>query len=111
VTNPSWHTDEHPELRAGPPWVMEEMVALEPGLAEQMLGHAAPTAAAIAAEVEAALAAGRPVTVTGCGTSEHGACGIAALLADAVGPARRGRHRDGAADHGQRRRGQLPRPR
>jgi fructoselysine-6-P-deglycase FrlB-like protein len=90
VTDLSWHTDEHPELRAGPPWLMEEMIALEPGLAEQMLGHPSPAAAAIAAEVEAALAAGRPVTVTGCGTSEHGAWGIAALLADAVGPARRG---------------------
>jgi fructoselysine-6-P-deglycase FrlB-like protein len=90
VTDPSWHTDEHPELRAGPPWVMEDMIALEPELAEQMLGHPPPAAAAIAAEVEAALAAGRPVTVTGCGTSEHGAWAIAALLADAVGPARGG---------------------
>jgi fructoselysine-6-P-deglycase FrlB-like protein len=86
----SWHTEDYPELRAGPPWVMEEMVAAEPALAERMLGDPAPQAAAIAAEVERALAAGRPVTVTGCGTSEHAAWGVAALLADAIGPVCRG---------------------
>jgi fructoselysine-6-P-deglycase FrlB-like protein len=85
-----WHTDDYPELRSGPPWVMEEMIAAEPGLAERMLRDPVPQAALIAGELEAALAAGRPVTVTGCGTSEHAAWGIAALLADAVGPDRRG---------------------
>ncbi len=29
-TAPDWHTDELPELRAGPPWVTEEMVAAQP---------------------------------------------------------------------------------
>ena len=29
---PVWLTDEYPELRAAPPWVMEEMVASQPGL-------------------------------------------------------------------------------
>jgi fructoselysine-6-P-deglycase FrlB-like protein len=69
---------------------MEDMIAREPELAERMLLAPAPVAAAIAAEVQAALAAGRPVTVTGCGTSEHGARGVAALLGEAVGPRRRG---------------------
>jgi glucosamine--fructose-6-phosphate aminotransferase (isomerizing) len=85
----SWHTDDHPELRDGPPWVMQEMIAAQPALAEQMLSTPAPTAAAIAGEVAAALSAGRPVTVTGCGTSEHAAHGIAAQLAAAAAPAHR----------------------
>jgi glutamine---fructose-6-phosphate transaminase (isomerizing) len=78
-----------PELRAGPPWVMQEMIAAQPELAEQMLANPSPAAGAIAAEIAAALAAGRPVTVTGCGTSEHGAHAIAALIASAAAPERR----------------------
>jgi fructoselysine-6-P-deglycase FrlB-like protein len=90
VTDPSWHTDDHPELRAGPPWVMADMVALEPELAEQMLSDPSPVAGAIAALAQAALAQDAPVTVTGCGTSEHAAHAVAALIADAVGAQRRG---------------------
>ena len=37
---PAWHTDEYPELRDGPPWQMEEMIAAEPGLAAPILGLA-----------------------------------------------------------------------
>jgi len=85
----SWHTDAYPELRDGPPWVMQEMIASEPALAEQMLASPSPAAAVIADEIAAALAAGRPVTVVGCGTSEHGAHAIAALVAGAVAPERR----------------------
>jgi glutamine---fructose-6-phosphate transaminase (isomerizing) len=85
----SWHTDAYPELRPGPPWVMQEMIAAQPGVAEQMLATPAPVAAAIAAEVAGALAAGRPVTVTGCGTSEHAAHAVAALIAGAVASERR----------------------
>jgi glutamine---fructose-6-phosphate transaminase (isomerizing) len=89
VTDPSWHTDAYPELRPGPPWVMQEMIAAEPGLAEEMLGRPSPAAAAIAGEIGAALGAARPVTVTGCGTSEHAAHAVAALIAAAVAPERR----------------------
>lgn len=77
-----------PELRERPPWVMEEMMAAEPALAEQMLASPSPVAAAIAGEVAAALDGGEPVTVVGCGTSEHAAHGIAALIA-AAAPQRR----------------------
>ncbi|QEC48757.1 SIS domain-containing protein [Baekduia soli] len=89
MTDTRWHTDDHPELRAGPPWVMQEMIATQPALAEQMLSHPSPAAAAIAAEIESALAAGRSVTVTGCGTSEHAAHGIAALIRGVVNRGRR----------------------
>ncbi len=82
MSRPEWLTDEFPELRAQPPWVMEEMMARQPELPAQILGS--PDAAAIAAAAREA----EVVTVTGCGTSEHGAHGVAALLAAATGPAR-----------------------
>jgi fructoselysine-6-P-deglycase FrlB-like protein len=85
----SWHTDDYPELRPGPPWVMHDMVAAEPALAAEMLERPSPVAGDIAAQADAALAAGAPVTVTGCGTSEHAAHAIAALIADAAGAERR----------------------
>ena len=67
MTGPAWRTDDFPELRPGPPWVMEEMMARQVELAAQIL--AAPAAGAIAAAARRR----RLVTVTGCGTSEHAA--------------------------------------
>ena len=58
MTDPSWHTDDHPELRARPPWVMADMVALEPELAEQMLSGPSPAAGAIAAQAQAEMGRG-----------------------------------------------------
>jgi glucosamine--fructose-6-phosphate aminotransferase (isomerizing) len=75
---------DEPELRPGPPWAMEEMILAQPGLVDPVLGSAA---AAEAAElVRAAVAAGEPVVLTGCGTSEHAAQAGAALLGEALGP-------------------------
>ncbi len=73
-----------PELRRGPPWVMEEMIAAEPDLARSLfaardvLSSAAMIAAAIR-DRDDGHATG-PVTIVGCGTSEHAAMAIAALL-------------------------------
>src|SRR6185436_14035116 len=78
----SWHHEGYPELRDGPPWVMEEMIAAEAGLAEPIA--AAAGAAAIAAAVTRAATAGEPIVVTGCGTSEHGALAVTALLGKAL---------------------------
>jgi glucosamine--fructose-6-phosphate aminotransferase (isomerizing) len=72
-----------PELRQGPPWAMEEMIAAEPGLVAAILEH--PAAARIAGWVTAAVAAGEPVLIVGCGTSEHAAMGGAAMLREALG--------------------------
>jgi len=83
-TDTSWHTPDYPELRSGPPWVMQEMIAAQPVLAEEMLTSPSRAAAAIASDVDAALGDGRVVTVTGCGTSEHAAHAVAALIASAV---------------------------
>jgi glucosamine--fructose-6-phosphate aminotransferase (isomerizing) len=73
---------ETPELRAGPPWAMEEMIAAEAGLVEPVL--ASPAAAALAERVSACVAAGEPVVMTGCGTSEHAAMAGVAILGEAL---------------------------
>jgi hypothetical protein len=36
MSNPDWHTDAFPELRPGPPWVMQEMIAAQPALVEAL---------------------------------------------------------------------------
>lgn len=78
---PAWHTDEYPELRAGPPWLMEEMIAAEPGLAAPILSLRAE---GVGEAVRAATGAQQPVVVTGCGTSEHAALAVAAQLDEAL---------------------------
>ena len=35
ASTPAWHTDTFPELRAAPPWVMQEMIEVEPDLLER----------------------------------------------------------------------------
>src|SRR5689334_23356582 len=81
-----WHTDDFPELRAGPPWVMQEMIAAQPPVIEALL-DAPPAGVPEAGKmISAALAQGHPVVVCGCGTSEHAAQGISLLLSTAAGP-------------------------
>jgi glucosamine--fructose-6-phosphate aminotransferase (isomerizing) len=60
---------------------MEEMVAAQPALARELL-ESPPEAVA---DLAAAIRSGGPVTVVGCGTSEHGAMAIAALVDEALG--------------------------
>lgn len=83
-----WHTDAYPELRPGPPWVMQEMIAAQPALVEALLNRPPPGTSAAAEAIAAALERNHPVIVCGCGTSEHAAHGIAALLSAAIGPER-----------------------
>jgi len=78
----SWHAPGMPELREGPPWVMQEMIDATPGLAGPIAGAAG--AAGIAGAVTAAARAGEPIVVVGCGTSEHGALAVTALLDEAL---------------------------
>ena len=77
--------EDVPELRDGPPWVTEEMVALQPALVRALLDSPPAGVTEVAAAVQAAQRAQEPVTVIGCGTSEHGAMAIAALLEHALG--------------------------
>jgi glucosamine--fructose-6-phosphate aminotransferase (isomerizing) len=69
-----------PELRSGPPWIMQEMIEAQAGLATAAI----PGVDAVAEAVSDAAGAGAPVVVTGCGTSEHGAMAVAEQLADAL---------------------------
>jgi fructoselysine-6-P-deglycase FrlB-like protein len=76
-----------PPLRDGPPWLMTEMIEAEPALAERLLRRlAAPdgSAAALASLIRATASAGRPILVTGCGTSEHGALATVEVLREAM---------------------------
>jgi glutamine---fructose-6-phosphate transaminase (isomerizing) len=77
-----WLTDEFPELRDAPPWVMQEMIFAQPRLAAPILGADRPEATRLRDAVFDAAAAGEPVVVTGCGTSEHAAMVVAGLLTD-----------------------------
>jgi glutamine---fructose-6-phosphate transaminase (isomerizing) len=80
-----WHSAEQPVDRGAPPWFMTEMIAAEPALAERLLGRLAQDGSAerLAAALRTASAAGDPITLVGCGTSEHGALGAAEILRDA----------------------------
>ena len=62
---------------------MTEMIAVEPALADRLvraLAQPGSQAAALAAAIREAAGRGEPVVVTGCGTSEHAALGIAELM-------------------------------
>jgi glutamine---fructose-6-phosphate transaminase (isomerizing) len=77
-----WYDPDHfPELRKGPPWVMEEMITSQPDLLE-----AIATGADTAATALVVRGAG-PVELVGCGTSEHAAMGIAQILTESGLPA------------------------
>src|SRR4051812_44459812 len=81
-----WTSSGAPSARTGPPYHMTEMIAAEPALARRVVERtrAAGTGAALADAVRAALIAGDPVVVTGCGTSEHAARGIVEILREAA---------------------------
>lgn len=84
-----WAPTELPPERPGPPYLMTEMIEAEPDLARRLLtrlGRPGPAFRLAAAIRDAALSL-EPVVVTGCGTSEHAALGVAAILRDALGEA------------------------
>jgi glutamine---fructose-6-phosphate transaminase (isomerizing) len=83
MTHENWHTDDFPEFRSSPPWVMEEMIAAGRGLATPILGD--PSGARMAASVAEAAGRGAPLATVGCGTSEHGAMAVAEQLTFALG--------------------------
>jgi glutamine---fructose-6-phosphate transaminase (isomerizing) len=74
---PDWLTDSYPELREHPPWVMQEMIELEPDLVEQIVGGTDVAALALLARTAG------PHHTVGTGTSEHGAMGVAQMLTEA----------------------------
>lgn len=81
-----WSGSEMPPFRSRAPYLMSEMIAAEPALAERLVRRLAADEALgrLADAVRAAVAGGQPIVTTGCGTSEHAAMAIAALLSEAL---------------------------
>jgi fructoselysine-6-P-deglycase FrlB-like protein len=82
-----WTGSSMPTRRDGPPFHMTEMIAAEPALAARILSRLADPgsgAARLAGAIRETAAAGRPVLLTGCGTSEHGAIAGAEILREAM---------------------------
>lgn len=81
-----WATSAMPSVRRRAPYLMTEMIAAEPALAERLARRLArdERAARLAELVRGSAASRRPVVVTGCGTSEHAAMGVAEILSDAL---------------------------
>jgi glucosamine 6-phosphate synthetase-like amidotransferase/phosphosugar isomerase protein len=79
-----WDYLAMPEVRPGPPWATTESTAAQPALASRIVARllADGSAAALATALRATATAGGHVVVTGCGTSEHAAMGVAAILRD-----------------------------
>lgn len=67
MPDPDWHTDDFPELRPGPPWVMQEMIAAQPEVVEALLSSAPPETSEAAEAIAAALERNLPVTSAGAG--------------------------------------------
>jgi fructoselysine-6-P-deglycase FrlB-like protein len=101
-----WVSSSQPSARSGPPFHMTEMIEAEPDVAARILERhegVGSGAAELARVIRRTLRAGDPVIVTGCGTSEHGALGVADILRAAIGltdlraPGQATRHEPAAA--------------
>ncbi len=75
-----------PAFRGRAPYVMSEMIAAEPALAERLLHRLAsdPAVSDLIEAMRTAVAAHQPIMVTGCGTSEHAAMAVAELLTEGL---------------------------
>jgi glutamine---fructose-6-phosphate transaminase (isomerizing) len=81
-----WASSSMPAPRDGPPYVMTDMIAAEPALAERLLTRLAgdPAVASLRDAIRSAVERGEAVTFTGCGTSEHAAMAAAAIVETAL---------------------------
>ncbi|HZC31843.1 MAG TPA: hypothetical protein VE640_01000 [Candidatus Bathyarchaeia archaeon] len=82
-----WAPLPQPSLRPGPPYHMTEMIAAEPFVAERILDRLADaqgSAGRLAGAIGQAASSGASIVVTGCGTSEHGAQGVALIIREAL---------------------------
>jgi glutamine---fructose-6-phosphate transaminase (isomerizing) len=84
-----WVSTGTPSHRAGPPYHMTDMIEAEPAVARRIAARLAGSgpAADLAAAIRSTLDAGDPVTITGCGTSEHAAIAAAEILREAASAA------------------------
>ena len=82
-----WTSMPQPSVRPGPPYHMTEMIAAEPFVAERILDRLADaqgSAGRLAGAIGQAASSGASIIVTGCGTSEHGAQGVALIIREAL---------------------------
>jgi glucosamine--fructose-6-phosphate aminotransferase (isomerizing) len=81
-----WAPSDMPAYRGRPPYVMTEMIAAEPAVADRLLHRLSSDdlVELFVGAIRDAAADGRPILTTGCGTSEHAAMGVAALLTEAL---------------------------
>ena len=84
-----WASTGMPSVRSRAPYHMTDMIAAEPALARRLIGRLGGQGAAadLAASIRSTLAAGDPIVVTGCGTSEHGAVASVEILVEAAAAA------------------------
>jgi glutamine---fructose-6-phosphate transaminase (isomerizing) len=83
-----WAASTMPAFRARPPYVMTEMIAAEPALAERLSRRlsGSDVVRGLVADLRAVVERDEPIVATGCGTSEHAAAAIAALLNETLRP-------------------------
>ncbi|OGN87359.1 MAG: hypothetical protein A2X23_05410 [Chloroflexi bacterium GWC2_73_18] len=84
--NAPWEPMHRPAERLGDPYLMLDMIRLQPALAAAIVESAGRDGSAVAVARllgDAATRPGTPVAITGCGTSEHGAMAAAAILGEA----------------------------
>src|SRR5690625_5691360 len=74
----------YPELRARPPWVMEDMIEVQASIPERVHNTLADTAHRFTDALQDVVRAGQPVVVAGVGTAGHAARAVALLLNDAI---------------------------
>jgi glucosamine--fructose-6-phosphate aminotransferase (isomerizing) len=84
-----WAPSEIPAWRDEPPYAMTEMIDAEPALAARVARRllSGPALQAVADALREAAHDRLAVTTTGCGTSQHAAIALAALLADGLASA------------------------
>lgn len=84
-----WAPSEMPRFRSRPPYLMTEMIAAEPALAQRLVRRLREQASvgALADAIRKATEKRLPVVITGCGTSQHAAMAVAELLTEALAPA------------------------
>jgi glutamine---fructose-6-phosphate transaminase (isomerizing) len=84
--DPDWYDPAiYPEIRSGPPWVMEDMIEAQVTLPEALSESLATSAPRLAEMLHTAVGAGEPVVVSAVGTSGHSARVVALILNDAMG--------------------------
>jgi len=81
-----WTASTMPAFRSRPPYLMTEMIAAEPALADRLTHRLQrdPAIDRLADALRIAVSDGKPIMTTGCGTSEHAAAATALLLNEAL---------------------------